>query len=117
MYTSLKQPLKLLGDVSKQCNVPASLQFCQIHQPRISLHLQVTYKRLRETLYTLQKAGGGQHPGGGNLPDVLFGRAQPRFVANPPAWKPLNKSLDSSQVVVANKYLLISSFPDPRFPF
>jgi ATP-dependent RNA/DNA helicase IGHMBP2 len=69
------------------------------------MNAQVTYKRLRETLLTLQKAGSGQHPGGGNLPDVLFGLAQPRFLNNPPSWKPLNKSLDSSQLQAVDKAL------------
>jgi len=58
--------------------------------------LQVTYRRLRETLEAL---GGAQSASStsSTLVDVLFGRAMPRFAHNPPPWTPQNARLDSSQ--------------------
>ncbi len=58
--------------------------------------LQVTYRRLRETLEAL---GGAQSASStsSTLVDVLFGRAMPRFAQNPPPWTPRNARLDSSQ--------------------
>ena len=57
---------------------------------------QVTYRRLRETLEAL---GGAQSASSASstLVDVLFGRAMPRFAANPPPWTPRNARLDVSQ--------------------
>ena len=57
---------------------------------------QVTYRRLRETLEAL---GGAQSASStsSTLVDVLFGRAMPRFAANPPPWTPRNARLDASQ--------------------
>ncbi|CAL5218349.1 g9 [Coccomyxa viridis] len=53
---------------------------------------EVTYKRLRETLEALRGAQASSV-----LVDVLFGRAMPRFVQNPPAWTMRNARLDASQ--------------------
>ena len=48
-----------------------------------------------ESLGSLGRAGAGSGPA--TLADVLFGRARPRFAANPPLWTPLNERLDTSQ--------------------
>ena len=58
--------------------------------------LQVTYRRLRETLEALAGAQSASSTSS-TLVDVLFGRAMPRFAQSPPAWTPQNACLDSSQ--------------------
>lgn len=65
------------------------------------LWLQVTYKRLQDTLAVLSKPGGSA--GSEQLPglaliDVMFGSRQPQFAAATPKWKANNTRLDSSQV-------------------
>lgn len=64
-------------------------------------HLQVTYKRLQDTLSVLSKPGGSagseQLPGLA-LVDVMFGSRQPQFAATAPKWKANNTRLDDSQV-------------------
>jgi hypothetical protein len=66
-----------------------------------TLHAQVTYKRLQDTLAVLSKPGGSA--GTENLPglslvDVMFGSRQPQFAAATPKWKANNTRLDDSQV-------------------
>lgn len=51
---------------------------------------QVTYKRLRETLQSLQRVAGGDGAASG-LVEVLFGRRAPRFQQKLPPWKATNK--------------------------
>lgn len=72
---------------------------------RQCFYLQVTYKRLSQTLKLLQKASDRQQQQSGRLPEVLFGKAKPRFDSTPPTWKPMNKRLDASQVQAVNKAL------------
>lgn len=67
--------------------------------------LQVTYQRLKENLAKLKKAEEKGPQGGGRLPQVLFGTAEPQFVQNPQLWKPFNTSLDLSQVRAVDKAL------------
>jgi hypothetical protein len=62
--------------------------------------VQVTYKRLQETLQQL--SGPGTDRSAGTLPgmalvDALFDRSEPRFAAAAPAWKAVNARLDESQ--------------------
>lgn len=73
------------------------------HTP--SLHccyclLQVTYKRLQETLQQLSAPStdsSSQQLPGRALIDVIFGGREPRFAAQQPAWKAVNQQLDASQ--------------------
>lgn len=58
--------------------------------------IQVTYRRLRETLAALGRASSAGGPAAPLL-DVLFGSAAPRFQENPPLWTPRNGGLDASQ--------------------
>lgn len=67
-----------------------------------NLQVQVTYKRLRDTLDALSRAKQERK---GELPDVLFGGSDPKFAANHPAWTPVNKNLDQSQVRAVSKAL------------
>lgn len=65
--------------------------------------LQVTYKRLQDTLSVLSAPGGGSSVNSERLPglsliDVMFGARQPQFAAATPKWKPNNTRLDESQV-------------------
>lgn len=65
----------------------------------------MTYQRLKENLGKLKKADDKGPQGGGRLPQVLFGTAEPDFVENPPLWKPFNSSLDKSQIKAVDKAL------------
>ena len=56
--------------------------------------LQVTYKRLKDTLTTLG-AGAASGPAAG-LVDVLFGRRNPRFASQMPTWTPCNSGVTCS---------------------
>ena len=56
--------------------------------------VQVTYKRLKETLTTLG-AGAATGPAAG-LVDVLFARRSPRFASHTPAWTPCNSGVACS---------------------
>jgi hypothetical protein len=60
--------------------------------------LQVTYKRLQDTLSVLSKPGGSEQLPGLTLVDVMFGSRQPHFAAAAPKWKANNTRLDDSQV-------------------
>ena len=72
---------------------------------QVDCNLQVTYQRLKENLAKLKKAEEKGPQGGGRLPQVLFGTAEPHFVQNPQLWRPFNTSLDLSQVRAVDKAL------------
>jgi hypothetical protein len=62
--------------------------------------VQVTYKRLQETLQQLSGPGTDRRADtlpGMALVDALFDRREPRFAAAVPAWKAVNARLDESQ--------------------
>lgn len=64
------------------------------------LALQVTYKRLQETLQQLSGPGTDSRADllpGYALIDVMFGSREPRFAAKAPIWKAVNGQLDASQ--------------------
>jgi hypothetical protein len=66
----------------------------------MSATVQVTYKRLQETLQQLSGPGTDRRADllpGMTLVDALFDRREPRFAAAAPAWKPVNTRLDESQ--------------------
>ena len=56
---------------------------------RLVSGLQETYKRLKDTLYGIERCLSQGGPGSG-LVDVAFQRRPPRFQQNPPAWRPVN---------------------------
>jgi hypothetical protein len=63
--------------------------------------MQVTYRRLKETLEAVGKGGwqaAGTAPSA--LLDVLFGHRPPRFAPTVPTWRPFNSRLDASQVTL-----------------
>mmetsp|Transcript_21345 Transcript_21345/g.63970 ORF Transcript_21345/g.63970 Transcript_21345/m.63970 type:complete len:157 (+) Transcript_21345:1219-1689(+) len=65
----------------------------------MSACLQVTYKRLKETLGALtavSNVSGSDAPAAA-LVSVLFGTREPRFVQPGPSWTPFNNGLDDSQ--------------------
>lgn len=66
--------------------------------------MQVTYRRLKDTLIELSKGVKGPAV---DLVGVLFGGKAPSFAKKPITFTPFNKNLDSSQV---------SSPPFLRFP-
>jgi hypothetical protein len=62
--------------------------------------VQVTYKRLQETLQQLSGPGTDRRADtlpGMALVDALFDHREPRFAAAAPAWKAVNARLDESQ--------------------
>ena len=61
--------------------------------------------RLKENLGKLKKAGDQGPQGGGRLPQVLFGTAEPDFCQDLPSWQPFNKKLDPSQIKAIDKAL------------
>ncbi|KAK9868471.1 hypothetical protein WJX84_007692 [Apatococcus fuscideae] len=63
-----------------------------------------TYKRLKDTLYGIERCLSQGGPGSG-LVDVAFQRRPPRFQQNPPAWRPVNAGLDESQVRAVDRAL------------
>ncbi|GLI64102.1 hypothetical protein VaNZ11_007275 [Volvox africanus] len=65
---------------------------------------EVTYQRLRGTLEVLLRVQSGTAATpdgrllpGGSVVDVVFGRQEPRLVADLPVWDPFNRGLDDSQ--------------------
>jgi hypothetical protein len=62
--------------------------------------LQVTYKRLQETLQHLassETCPSTEGQPGLRLVEVLFNKVPPKFAAAPPPWKAVNSKLDESQ--------------------
>ena len=64
--------------------------------------LQVTHKRLCQTLELLASAQARHAAPGGRLTHVAFDGQAPKFASNPPPWKQRNKGLDASQVPSAS---------------
>lgn len=61
-------------------------------------HVQVTHKRLCQTLELLASSQARAAAPGGHLTHVAFDGQGPRFLETPPPWKPRNARLDASQV-------------------
>jgi hypothetical protein len=83
----------------------------------LCLCVQVTYKRLQDTLSVLtQPSSAREQLPGMALLDVVFGARQPQFAAAAPKWKANNTRLDESQVRPNQHTVLVRGCSCLSFP-
>jgi hypothetical protein len=88
-----------------------------MHFMHAAVPVQVTYKRLQDTLSVLtQPSSAREQLPGLALLDVMFGARQPQFAAAAPNWKANNTRLDESQVRCSQQPVTVLQLPGTVLP-